>query len=561
MTTLALRSRSRGFHHCVSIPIVWPTIAGSGSERSIHSPGHRCLTQPGNSEAGSSAREALALDSVAVPFVSRKPPPSPLPIEVAVDVRFDDDSGAAGLAFHSDGKDRHYGFYPSNGRMRLTCFKGPSVYSWEVLAEIPTEHYLPGRWNRLRVRIESDRISCFVNEHLVIESNDRQLTRGQVGLVKFRDTRPEFKRFQLGADLASPQLSDETSQLLQQVLNSSQPFEDANTQVLSRLGQASDAVALELESRAIELEEKAKQIRRLAIDVSLAPLLAQLREVASDSSECDHRLLRGALLVAKIDNPDIDVDAYVERVESMAEDISQKLNSDTDAVARREALHHYLFEEYGFHGGRAEYYHPANSHLDRVIDDREGLPITLAILYMELGRRIGIEVEGVGLPGHFVVRHVVNNETQPLIDVFERGAALSDPVAAKMVLNYTGRSITDEDLRPQTVIEILSRVVNNLFSVANRSKDLDAIHRYCEALVAIQPDSAESRIMRSQARAMTRRTAAAVEDLDWLIERTPPGFNRVQAMQLRESLIQREEGPNWTAPILNALAFLSLVAE
>ncbi len=259
---------------------------------------------------------------------------SPLPIEVAVDVRFDDDSGAAGLAFHSDGKDRHYGFYPSNGRMRLTCFKGPSVYSWEVLAEIPTEHYLPGRWNRLRVRIESDRISCFVNEHLVIESNDRQLTRGQVGLVKFRDTRPEFKRFQLGADLASPQLSDETSQLLQQVLNSSQPFEDANTQVLSRLGQASDAVALELESRAIELEEKAKQIRRLAIDVSLAPLLAQLREVASDSSECDHRLLRGALLVAKIDNPDIDVDAYVERVESMAEDISQKLNSDTDAVAQ-----------------------------------------------------------------------------------------------------------------------------------------------------------------------------------------------------------------------------------
>ncbi len=162
---------------------------------------------------------------------------------------------------------------------------------------------------------------------------------------------------------------------------------------------------------------------------------------------------------------------------------------------------------------------------------------------MELGRRIGIEVEGVGLPGHFVVRHVVNDETQPLIDVFERGAALSDPVAAKMVLNYTGRSITDEDLRPQTVIEILSRVVNNLFSVANRSKDLDAIHRYCEALVAIQPDSAESRIMRSQARAMTRRTAAAVEDLDWLIERTPPGFNRVQAMQLRESLIQREEGP------------------
>ncbi len=363
------------------------------------------------------------------------------------------------------------------------------------------------------------------------------MTSGQVGLVKFRDTEPDFKRFQIGDDLASEQLSDETSQLLQQVLNSSQPVEDANTDVMRQLGRSSDAVSRELEKQAVELEEKAKQIRRLAVDVTLAPMLEQLEQVIGGDSDSDERLLRGALMIAKLDNPDIDVDAYLNRVEKMSEEINERIEDDADAIARRDALHQYLFEENGFHGGRVEYYHPDNSHLDRVIDDREGLPITLSILYIELGRRIGIDVQGVGLPGHFVARQVIDEDSNQLIDVFERGALLSEEEAGRLVRDYTGRSINEADLREQTVVEILARVVNNLLGVASRDADLEAIHRYCEALVAIQPDSAESRIMRSQARAMTKRTAGAIEDLDWLIDRTPPGFNRVQAMQLRDSLI------------------------
>jgi regulator of sirC expression with transglutaminase-like and TPR domain len=266
-----------------------------------------------------------------------------------------------------------------------------------------------------------------------------------------------------------------------------------------------------------------------------------LSELTSDQSAGHKRLLRGALLIAKLDDPDVDVDAYVQRVDEMADEVRSGLAEDADSIARREALHRYLFDENGFRGGLSEYYHPANSHLNRVIDDREGLPITLSLLYMELGQRIGITIEGVGLPGHFIVNHVIDDERQQLVDVFDRGRLLSRDDAQEIVATYARRKMTDRDLRAQTVVEILSRVLNNLVGVASRRQDIESIHRYCEALVAISPGSVQSRMMRAQIRAMAQRREGAIADLDWLIEKDPPGFDRTRAFELRQSLIGRGE--------------------
>jgi regulator of sirC expression with transglutaminase-like and TPR domain len=463
------------------------------------------------------------------------------PLEIAVRVRLDDEGGAAGIAFHCDGQHRHYGFYPSNGRLRLTCFKGPSVYSWQVLEELESEHYLPGAWNRLRVRIEPDRLKCFVNGHLVIESTDQQLTTGKFGLVKFRDTKPDFKAFQFGASLPSPTLSDEAKKLLAEILENPGDLRVPDAGKISRLGRSSDAVIQELARHVRQLEQRAAQVRRLAADVQLAPTLGRLSELTSDQSAGHKRLLRGALLIAKLDDPDVDVDAYVQRVDEMADEVRSGLAEDADSIARREALHRYLFDENGFRGGLSEYYHPANSHLNRVIDDREGLPITLSLLYMELGQRIGITIEGVGLPGHFIVNHVIDDERQQLVDVFDRGRLLSRDDAQEIVATYARRRMTDRDLRAQTVVEILSRVLNNLVGVASRRQDIESIHRYCEALVAISPGSVQSRMMRAQIRAMAQRREGAIADLDWLIEKDPPGFDRTRAFELRQSLIGRGE--------------------
>lgn len=462
------------------------------------------------------------------------------PFEIATLVRLDDESGAAGIAFHSDGQHRHYGFYPSNGRLRLTCFKGPSVYSWQVLEELESEHYLPKQWNRLRVRIEPDRFQCFVNGHLVIESTDKQLTEGKLGLVKFRDTNPDFKGFACGLELAADTLSDSMRARLAELFDQPGRWNDIDRQLIDELGQTSEPVTQELERQALRLEDRAEQLRRLAADVKLAPTLRQLSELIAAESADQSQLLRGTLLIAQLDNPDINIDAYQQRVVEMADEIRESLPDDTDPIARRYALHKYLFEENGFHGGRSEYYHRANSYLNRVIDDREGLPITLSILYMELGRRLGLKIEGVGLPGHFIVKHVVDDDQQQLIDVFDRGALLSRDDAGTIVANSSRRAMVDDDLRAQTVVEILSRVLNNLIGIASGKQDIEAMNRYCEAQVAINPESTESRMMRSQIRVMTGRTLGAIEDLDWLIANGPPGLNRAQAQQLRAALLERQ---------------------
>src|SRR5262249_143513 len=118
-------------------------------------------------------------------------------------VKLDDESGAAGLVFHADGGNKHYGFYPSAGQLRLTRFDGPDVYSWKGLKIQPSTHYRPGDWNTLKVRIEKDKILCYVNDHLEIESTDRGLTAGKVGLATFRGTHAEFRNFQVAKQIAA----------------------------------------------------------------------------------------------------------------------------------------------------------------------------------------------------------------------------------------------------------------------------------------------------------------------------------------------------------------------
>src|SRR5262249_60989892 len=116
-----------------------------------------------------------------------------------------------------------------------------------------------------------------------------------------------------------------------------------------------------------------------------------------------------------------DVEGYRHEMERMAREISRSLPGEADAAAKLAAFNKYLFDEHGFHGSRGDYYHRSNSYVNEVLDDREGLPITLSVIYIELARKIGLKVVGVGLPGHFVVRHEPSAGEGELIDVYLRG--------------------------------------------------------------------------------------------------------------------------------------------
>ena len=461
-----------------------------------------------------------------------------LPVEIAVSVKLDDESGAAGIAFYSDGKNKHYGFYPSNGQMRLTCFKGPDVYSWQVLQDVATPHYLPGQWNRLRVRLEDKLLKCYVNDQLVITSNDCQLASGSIGLVKFRGTNPDFRRLEVGSDLESAPLTDTTEQLLNKVDQGQLQFSEIDDSQLGEFGQTGEASARELMKRAARMEKEASSLRQLADEVRRVEVVEKLRVLFSTKEVSPERLLTGTLLAAQLDNPDIDLGYYRQRIEAMAKEVNDGLSEDADDASKLIALNDFLFQENGFHGGRSEYYHPANSHLNRVIDDREGLPITLSILYMEIGRRIGLNILGVGLPGHFVVRHEPSDDADEhqLIDVYEGGSFLTLNEAGTRVMQRTGRRLSDEDLRSQSDQEIVTRVLSNLMGIASRKEDIESMLCYLDASVAVNPNAIDFRVMRAQLRGMTGRRTRALADVDFLLDSNTPGIDRRRLQQLRSTI-------------------------
>ena len=161
-----------------------------------------------------------------------------------------------------------------------------------------------------------------------------------------------------------------------------------------------------LRDRAAQLDRQAAQLRNLAQAAHEHRVIAELTAALSgDDDKID--LFRAGLLVARLDNEEVDVDAYCEELDRMAREVAAKLPDGRRAKPTSSTrLRKYLFEENGFHGSRGDYYNRSNSYLNEVLDDREGLPITLSVRVHGAGRRIGLNVVGVGLPGHFVVQHI-----------------------------------------------------------------------------------------------------------------------------------------------------------
>lgn len=459
------------------------------------------------------------------------------PFEVGVRVRLNDEAGAAGLVVHSDGANQHYGFYPSNGKLRLSRFSGPDVFQWQVLRELPSPHYRPGEWNHLKVRVEKERLVCYVNDEPVIDEKDAAFSKGRVGLAKFRQTEAEFAGFALAQALPTSRVPPESTAKLRTLVDALPPLATLRAEQLAPLGTTAAASVAVLNDQAKALEQRAEELRRIAADVRTQESIRRLLAVIGDKDDFD--LLRAALEIARLDEEEIDVDDYVRQVDRMVREIREKLPEKADAAARLAALDKYLFAENGFHGSRFDYDHRANSYLNRVIDDREGLPITLSVLYLELARRLDLNVVGVGLPGHFVVKHIAPDGAEQLIDVFEDARRMTRDDAAKLVRDRADQPLTDDLLRAATRREIVTRMLRNLLGLAQRKPDRAAMLRYLETLLAVDPRLAQERGLRAIVRYETGRRDAAVADLDWFLEHEPDGIDLERIRAMRELFLQQ----------------------
>jgi regulator of sirC expression with transglutaminase-like and TPR domain len=215
------------------------------------------------------------------------------------------------------------------------------------------------------------------------------------------------------------------------------------------------------------------------------PALRDWRDLAG-AAECDIDLTVATLALARIEYPDLDIAHHVKQVEILA--ARSGTAGIDDPLRALHRLREFLFEEEGFRGNGEDYYDPANSCLNRVLERKLGIPITLSIVMMEVGRRAGLCVQGVGLPGHFVVSAAVGTDSV-LLDPFDGGTVLTQETAAALVARAVGRrvALTAEHFAPVTKRHILVRMLANLKGAYVRREEWAKALAVVDRLLVLDP--------------------------------------------------------------------------
>jgi len=206
-------------------------------------------------------------------------------------------------------------------------------------------------------------------------------------------------------------------------------------------------------------------------------------------------LAEAALLIAVDEYPDLDVDNYLQRLDELAESVRSSLSEEAGLEETVVALNHYLFVDQGFTGNADDYYDPRNSFLNDVLDRKLGIPITLSILYMEIGHRLGLPFEGVSFPGHFLVK-CATDEGDVVLDPFWGGMPLSEDDLRDRLEEACGK--------PQAVAaplaallgtagkrEILVRMLRNLKGVYQKREEFLKALAITNRILQVQPDLPE----------------------------------------------------------------------
>jgi len=238
-----------------------------------------------------------------------------------------------------------------------------------------------------------------------------------------------------------------------------------------------------------------------------------------------------ALLIAAHAQPGLDVAAELRAMDDLAAEIGERT---------LEGWRRHLFVDLGFSGNLGRYYDPANSFLNEVMRRRRGLPITLSVLGMEIGRRVGLRLEGVGMPGHFLLHHAATDGPGMYVDPFDDGAVLDQ---AGCVRRFHAVNGAEEQFRPAYLepvgrLAILSRILNNLMSIytaQGRMADMEWVLRLRAAL-----PGATSAERRDWARVLgaTGSFVDAATELEALVDVLPAHEEalRREAMALRARL-------------------------
>lgn len=236
----------------------------------------------------------------------------------------------------------------------------------------------------------------------------------------------------------------------------------------------------------------------------------------------DIDLVRAALYISGEEYPDLNVDHYLNILDSLAEEARKYIGLTGDVRDTIQRLGEFLFVHQKFGGNDEDYYDPRNSYLNEVLDRHIAIPITLSLVYMEVARRLGLVFEGIGLPGHFVLR-TGPPEYELYVDAFNGGQILSRSDCERTVHDlFQGRiEFRQEFLRPYTKREFLVRMLNNLKINYSTKEDYHRAISFADHIAIIDPQLGSNLKERASFYYTLKQYRTAIRDLETYLETNP----------------------------------------
>ncbi len=233
-------------------------------------------------------------------------------------------------------------------------------------------------------------------------------------------------------------------------------------------------------------------------------------------------LARAALVIAKEEYPDLAVDQYLERMSELAREAARWIASAANTVEQVQGLSRFLFEHHRFAGNQTSYGDPRNSFLNEVLERKLGIPITLSVVYMEVGRRAGLKLDGVSFPGHFLVK-ATDERGELIIDPFNQGAILNlEQLRARLNQVY-GQPVELHPamLRAAPSRQILSRMLRNLKNIYVAASDWTRAMAALDRILILEPRSLEDLLERAKLYETLECFQAALDDLQSFLSMAP----------------------------------------
>lgn len=256
--------------------------------------------------------------------------------------------------------------------------------------------------------------------------------------------------------------------------------------------------------------------------------------VAEDASLS---LVEAAAAIAQAEFPEVDTQSVLAEIDGLAQRLKRRIPADAVPVQRLRWLNRYFFQELGFAGNVNDYYAPENSYLHRVLATRRGIPITLAVLYIEFASQIGLTARGVSFPGHFLVK-LKMPQGEVVIDPFT-GHSLSREELDELLVPYKRTRGLQGDfdaplglfLQAAPARDVLARMLRNLKEIHRSASDWLRLLAVLERLVILLPQAWEERRDRGLVYAELGRADAAVSDLSDYLEHAGNASDRTEIAQ------------------------------